>query len=326
MRAVDAQRGPRSGEGWAVNILPRMAQQDSPTPAPIDARAAQHQGRRMARAEAPPWLHGEVARRMGERLQVIRAQPATVLDWGGFVGASEAVLDAAYPKAARWTVEPEAVESLRARRSAPRWWSARRWTGPSRQVFGPDETLPGTAELVWSNMLLHGVADPPALLARWHAALAVDGFVMFSCLGPDTARELRGVYQRHGWGPASAPFVDMHDLGDMLVHAGFADPVMDQETVTLHWSDAEAALTELRSLGGNLAIDRHAGLRTPRWRQRLISAMRELAGPDGRPAIRFEIAYGHAFKPLPRPRVASESRVSMDDMRVMLKRGTAGGS
>ena len=39
----------------------------------------------------------------------------------------------------------------------------------------------------------------------------------------------------------------MHDLGDMLVHAGFADPVMDQETLTLQLGDAEALLAELRS-------------------------------------------------------------------------------
>jgi malonyl-CoA O-methyltransferase len=107
----------------------------------------------------------------------------------------------------------------------------------------------------------------------------------------------------------------------MLVAAGFADPVMDQETITLTWSDAKAALAELRSLGGNVDCARHAGLRTPRWRQRLEAAIAQLAAADGRPALRFEIVYGHAFKPLPRPRVQGETRLSVDELRTMARAG-----
>ena len=77
---------------------------------------------------------------------------------------------------------------------------------------------------------------------------------MFSCLGPGTLRELRALYQRLGWPAPTPDFIDMHDLGDMLVHAGFADPVMDQETLTLQLADMpQALLAELRSLGGNAA-------------------------------------------------------------------------
>ena len=65
----------------------------------------------------------------------------------------------------------------------------------------------------------------------------------------------------------------MHDLGDMLVEAGFADPVMDQETITLTWPSGEALLAELRQLGGNVDPRRFAGLRTPRWRSRLAEAL-----------------------------------------------------
>ena len=71
-----------------------------------------------------------------------------------------------------------------------------------------------------------------ALFERWQRALAVDGFVMFSCLGPGTLRELRALYARLGWRAPAQDFIDMHDLGDMLVHAGFADPVMDQESAS----------------------------------------------------------------------------------------------
>jgi malonyl-CoA O-methyltransferase len=105
----------------------------------------------------------------------------------------------------------------------------------------------------------------------------------------------------------------------MLLQAGFADPVMDQETLTLTWDSPQALLAELRSLGGNAAPDRWAGLRTPRWRDRLHEALQSLAGADGRLQLSFEIVYGHAFKAAPRPPLANETAVTLDAMRSMLR-------
>jgi malonyl-CoA O-methyltransferase len=142
---------------------------------------------------------------------------------------------------------------------------------------------------------------------------------MFSSFGPDTLRDLRELYARLGWPTPTPAFVDMHDFGDMLVHAGFADPVMDQETLTLSWASPQAFLGELRTLGGNIAPDRMAGLRTPRWRERLEAELRSLAGPDGRIAARFEIAYGHAFKALPRAQSGAPTTVSLEEMRALVR-------
>jgi malonyl-CoA O-methyltransferase len=187
------------------------------------------------------------------------------------------------------------------------------------QVVLEQGNVPGGAQLVWANMMLHAQADPPALMARWQQALAADGFVMLSCFGPDTARELRELYRRLGWPPPTLAFVDMHDIGDMLVHAGFADPVMDQETLTLSWATPQALLAELRALGGNVSPDRFAGLRTPRWKRRLENELRSLSGPDGRLSMRFEIAYGHAFKALPRVQRDQPTTVSLEDMRSLVR-------
>ena len=112
----------------------------------------------------------------------------------------------------------------------------------------------------------------------------------------------------------------MHDLGDMLLAAGFVDPVMDQETLTLRWNDPRALLAELRTLGGNAAPGRASGLRTPRWRARLEAALADaLAAPDGTLGLRFEIAYGHAFKTAPRLRADAPATVSLDAMRAMVR-------
>ena len=199
---------------------------------------------------------------------------------------------------------------------APAWWQ--RMAGAGKVDFGP---LPaGGVQMLWSNMLLHTSADPQALLGQWHQALAVDGFLMFSCLGPDTLKELRALYALLGWPPAGPEFTDMHDWGDMLVHAGFAEPVMDMERITLAFATPERLLAELRELGANLHPGRFPGLRGRAWHARLLQALGEqLRGPDGQLVLTFEVVYGHALKPLPRPRVGEQTSVSVQDMRTMLR-------
>jgi malonyl-CoA O-methyltransferase len=172
-------------------------------------------------------------------------------------------------------------------------------------------------------MHLHMVADPEALLRTWHDALAVDGFLMFSCLGPDTLRELRGLYAALGWPPPAHEFTDMHDWGDLLVNTGFAEPVMDMERITLAFDTPGRLLQELRELGANLHRARFPALRGRGWRAALEQALSGLRAADGRLALTFEIVYGHAFKPLPRIRPGEATSVSMADMRAMLKKDRA---
>jgi malonyl-CoA O-methyltransferase len=178
--------------------------------------------------------------------------------------------------------------------------------------------------MVWANMALHMAPDPQALITQWHNLLEADGFVMFSCLGPDTLRELRRVYAALGWAPPSHEFTDMHDWGDMLVRAGFAEPVMDMERITLTFESPERLLQELRELGRNLHPARFQGLRGRAWRDRLSAALvKELADPaeGGRLRLTFEIIYGHAFKPQARLAIQPETKVSLDQMRKALRSG-----
>ncbi len=299
-----------------------MAEHDSTPARPLADTAVEHVLRRLARLPEPPWLHGEVARRMAERLGLIKLRPQRIVDWWSFLGASEAVLRAAYPNAEIVAVEPhaEGVERHRAAHRLP-WWSPKRLRGAGVQVVREGDAIGAPAQLVWANMMLHMVKDPPSSMARWQQALTADGFVMFSCFGPDTLRELRALYARLGWPTPAPAFVDMHDLGDMLVHAGFADPVMDQETLTLSWATPQALLAELRTLGGNVAVDRMRGLRTPRWKATLERELQSLRGSDGRLSLSFEIAYGHAFKALPRVQAGQPTTVSLDDMRALVRSG-----
>ncbi len=294
----------------------------SPAARTVDATALLHISARLQAATEPPWLHQEVARRMADRLPIILLQPQRVLDWAGHPGAAEARLRQAYPKAAVLALQPLAAAvgqpAQRATPEAP-WWSLERWRSAAQPTLTEAQLEPGCADLLWANMALHHRADPESTFKAWHRALAVEGFVMFSTVGPGTLTALHALYKAAGWPPPFAPFVDMHDLGDMLVGAGFADPVMDQDLLTLTWPTATAALAELRQLGGNAHPLRTPGLRTPAWRRRLLHLLGETQRSDGRVALDFEVIYGHAFKPLPRARVATTTHVAVEDLRRMAR-------
>ena len=180
--------------------------------------------------------------------------------------------------------------------------------------------------MLWANMALHLAPDPQALLQQWQRAVAVDGFLMFSCLGPDTVRELHSLYRELGWPAPAHALSDMHDWGDRLIDAGFAEPVVDMERITLTFATPARALQELRDLGRNFHPQRFAALRGRGWRTRLEQAMAErLSDAQGQIALSFEIIYGHAFKPAPRVRLQANTSVALEDMRTMLRSKSAKG-
>jgi malonyl-CoA O-methyltransferase len=303
-----------------------MPTEPAQRPPTIDATAAGRWSRLPPGAESP-WLHEEIGRRMEDRLQWIKARPRHWADWSPLRGGlqAHALVARRYREAAPYVIEPEpGLAAATARSLSAPWWTARRWQNAQPSFDPPPEE---GVDLLWANMALHMAADPQALIARWHRLVATDGFLMFSCLGPDTLQELRALHRRQGWPPPSHEFTDMHDWGDMLVGAGFAEPVMDMERIVLTWADAGAALAELRGLGRNLHPARFPALRGRRWRQALGAALPELAAAPadpGRIALTFEIIYGHAFKPAPRVALASESAVSLREMRSMLQRNRVG--
>ena len=280
---------------------------------PVDGVCVARARARLEAAGRAAWLHEEAARRMAGRLQLLRRAPHRVVDWWPHAGGSGPALAQALPAA-----RIDAPVGVPRESPRHRWL---RWLEAAASRAGRD--TPAQADMVWANMLLHHVADPLELMTQWHRALAIGGILMFSTLGPGSLRALRDVYRDAGWGEPMAELVDMHDIGDMLVAAGFGDPVMDQEVVRLSWRTAEDALAELRSLGANAAPARQQGLRTPRWRHQLLARLAQAQtcrAPDGRIALEFEIVYGHAVRPPPRLAVAPEARIGVDDLRLALRR------
>lgn len=270
-----------------------------------------------------PWLHEEIGRRMEERLQWIRLQPKRWVDWAPVNGglATHAAVRARYPKANCLAIETSEMRLQKAKVALTNpWWTV--WKRQSVSVADLANSLQQQEafDMVWANMALHTAVAPQSLLRAWHSLLATDGFLMFSSLGPDTLRELQPIYQDMGWGDPSHAFTDMHDWGDMLVQAGFAEPVMDMERITLTYATPSDLLKDLRLLGRNLHHQRYQNLRGRGWRQSLESALWTLAKPDqgGRLVLTVEVIYGHALKPLPKVKLAKQSSVTLAQMKTLI--------
>lgn len=275
-----------------------------------------------------PWLHEEVGRRMQERLQWICRTPQSWCDWQPVRGGMQTHTQVAqhYPQANCFVMESHAASRQKAQAvwSSP-WWNIARWRG-KKTIVGAVQELPAAGiDMLWANMQLHHQANPMQMLRQWHDALAVDGFVMFSCLGPDTLKELRALYADMGWPAASHDLTDMHDWGDMLMQAGFAEPVMDMETIVLTFANAPRLLQELRELGRNLHPQRFPGLRGRAWKQQLCQGIAQNLAANGDTeslTLTFEIVYGHAIKPRLRVPVSGENSISLTQMREMLRQGS----
>ena len=258
---------------------------------------------------------------MEERLQWMTLQPHQWIHWEPLRGGLQIhdALQKRYPKSMPFVLESTVERAQAATKLiAKSWWDRRRWIGPQTRFGLPPEPV----QMLWANMALHMAADPLALIRRWHQLIQTDGFLMFSCLGPDTLGDLRRIHTEQGWPPPTHDFTDMHDWGDMLVAAGFAEPVMDMERITLSYSSPQALQDELRQLGRNLNVQRFAGLRSRSWGARWRQAVQAgLSSPrdDDRLTVTFEVVYGHAFKPKPRLALEANTTISLDEMRASLR-------
>src|SRR5690606_27941571 len=134
------------------------------------------------------------------------------------------------------------------------------------------------------------------------------------CLCPGSRPEIRLAIAQADLQTAPAAFVDMHDLGDLLLQSGFSDPVMDQELLTLTYRTPEKLLEDLRIMGGNPSLDRRASLPGRHWRERLLAALESQRQMDGSIRLTLELAYGHAWRTAAHRNTAGETRISISSI------------
>ncbi len=278
--------------------------------------------RRAATFNEVDFLPREVAQRMHERFAYIKLAPTHVLDAGCGLGDDLGMLQERFKSAtvtgldiSQQMLAGAASPSSPEKGQTKQWWA--QWRNAVRRVWSEQHKrlvqadfakLPfatSTFSLLWSNLALHWHPWPDRVLAEWNRALQAGGLLMFSMLGPDSLRELRTAYQMVDGEvvyPRIINFVDMHEVGDMLVEHNFEAPVMDMEMLNIAYSSPESLLNDVRRWGA-YPFDvphRSKGLISRRTHvartKALMAALETQRGPDGTIPLTIEVIYGHAWK------------------------------
>jgi len=254
--------------------------------------------RAAANYDAAAVVQREVCKRLLERLDFIKQQPSRILDAGSGTGFGTRQLGERYKEADIFALDI-AIGMLQAAKGTSGWWQ-KLFSGNKQRVLCADiESLPfgpQSFDMVWSNLTLQWCNELPETIKGLHRVISNDGLLMFSTFGPDTLKELRTAFAGVDGYSHFNRFADMHDIGDMLVAAGFADPVMEMEKITLTYNDVKAVMLDLKSIGAhNITAGRALGMMgKDRWAH--IVQNYEALRRDGKLPATFEIVYGHAWR------------------------------
>lgn len=266
--------------------------------------------RRSFEAAAPTYdeaafLQQEIARRLDDHLDGMKIAPGLILDAGCGTGFGLSLLKARFSEARLLGLDLAHAMAARTRdrHARPSGW--RKWlplfaphSSPLTALCADMERLPlarDSLDMVWSNLALQWVGEPDGAFREIHRALKPEGLFIFATFGPDTLMELRAASADLDGHRHVNRFIDMHDIGDALVHAGFSNPVMEMERITLTYDALPGLLRDLKAIGAHTVVeDRRAGLMGKKeWRR--LAENYERFRQDGRLPATYEVVYGHAW-------------------------------
>lgn len=228
----------------------------------------------------------EIRTQLLERLDFVSLVPAVAVELGGGTGAAARALQTRYPDALVLNLD-SSLPMLMAAEPA------------GMAVCGDAAKLPlrdDSVDMVISNLMLPSCADPAAVFAEVQRVLRAPGVFLFSTLGPDSLRELRRAWKEVDSWPHVQTFVDMHNVGDALVQAGFREPVMDMTRLSITYTDVKRLARDLRAMAAtNIMRGRRRGLTTPGLWNSMQAALLRNRDTTGRFTITAEVVIGQAW-------------------------------
>ncbi|MDO9281619.1 MAG: malonyl-ACP O-methyltransferase BioC [Methylotenera sp.] len=270
------------------------------------ARARASFGRAAETYDAAAILQKQVREEMLSRLDLVKLNPEVILDAGCGTGMASHALQKKYEKSQVVSLDfayPMLQKTRQTRANMGLVHKLKLLLGGAKQnlLCADIEALPlsnASTGLIWSNLAIQWCNDLDAALQEFHRVLQPEGLLMFSTFGPDTLRELRvasSVASGNEYTSVSR-FIDMHDIGDALVRAGFSAPVLDVERFTLTYADVKSVMRDLKSIGAHNATDGRArGLLGRGFFEKLEQSYEQFR-MDGKLPATFEVVYGHAWR------------------------------
>lgn len=237
-------------------------------------------------------LQKEIAKRLAERLDYIKHTPKTVLDVGSGTGFVTQDLLKRYPKSSVIALDL-AISMARKSKQQGGWFRK------PLAVCADAEQLPikpDSIELLISSLMLQWSNDLKQTFTGFHSVLAPNGLLLFSSFGPETLHEMRESWAVVDNVPHTSNFLDMHDFGDALLQAGFINPVMDMEMITMTYANVRQLMRDIKQIGAsNTHSDRHKGLMGKDKLKAFEEAYEQFKTSDNLYPATWEIIYGHAW-------------------------------
>lgn len=238
-------------------------------------------------------IQHEIGERLFERLQYLKIKPRYILDLGCGPGHFSQRLKKHYPHA--HIVGFDLAHAMLKQAKKKQGWLSK-WP----LVTGDMTSMPfatGIFDLVFANQVIHWSPSLPGVISELNRVMSSGGCLMFSTLGPDTFCELRQAWSKIDNYAHTNDFIDMHDVGDVLLSERFLDPVMDMELLTAHYSTLKQLLQALKAQGvRNINSKRNPGLTGKQsWRvfEQNFSVFHT---EQGKLPLTYEVVYGHAWK------------------------------
>ncbi len=268
--------------------------------------------RQAAVYETAALVQREIGEQLFERLSLLKIEPKYVLDLGCGTGVFSERLKKRYPNAV--VVGVDIAEGMLACAKTKGSWLQKK----ARFVRADMHALPFESnlfDLVFSNQVLHWSTDWPKLTRELSRVMRVNGCLMFSTLGPDTFLELRE--EKEGAFAHTNAFMDMHDIGDILLAERFVDPVVDMDKLAVHYNDFKALLLSLKNQGvRNMNVKRNPGLTSKGLWRAFEASVKTHQTEAGKYPLTYEVVYGHAWKGEQRRTEAGiETSISLSDLR-----------